>query len=101
VPTTKSYVLHNNFVLIRAGTPGSALIAAETRGRRYDDSFVNTDGHTVNVRFIGLRNLHQVYDDLEDGAEILYEELPASSEAEALEFIRPKEALSVLRTRSE
>jgi hypothetical protein len=92
---TGDFVLHNNFVLIHAETPDAAVAAAESRGREYEDSFVNTDGEAVLVRFIGLRNLHQVYEDLGDGAEILYEDLPVSSKDEALALIRPKGELSV------
>ncbi len=92
-----SYVLHNNFVLIQADDPETAAVASGIRGRSYDDSFTNTDGETVTVRYLGLRNLHEIYDELENGAEILYEQFSLSSESEALEFVRPRGEFAVFR----
>jgi len=97
IPAADSYVLHNNFVLTRAATPEAAVEIAERRGREWDDTFYNTDGHAVTGRFIGLRNLNEIYEELEDGAELLYEEFLPASEAEALQFVRAKDNFSVLR----
>lgn len=90
-------MLQNNFVLIRASTPDHALEAAQRRGQLYEDEYVNTDGKPVVCKFVGIRNLHEVYDALEDGAELLYEEFTLQSKEEAAAYVRPKRDLAVFR----
>lgn len=94
-------ILQNNFVLIGASTPDRALEAAQSRGQLYEDDFLNTDGNPVTCKFIGIRNLHEVYDRLEDGAELLYEEFTLRSRDEAACYVRPRTDLAVFRARGE
>jgi hypothetical protein len=90
-------MLQNNFVLIQASTPDSALEAAVLLGRQYEANYINTDGSPVLCEFAGIRNLYEIYDGLEHGAELLYEEFTLQSRDEAASFIRPKMDLAVFR----
>ena len=47
------------------------------------------------MAFRGLKNLHVIYEALEDGSEILFEEHQAVSEAELKKMIRPRHMLNV------
>lgn len=87
-------VVHYNLTLIRAGDAEEAYSKALARGAEEEIAFTNTDGDAVRVLFRGLRNLFPVYEDLEDGAEILYEEGVDVKEEEILAAIRRKEDLA-------
>lgn len=90
ISASNSFVMHNNFVLVHASTLEQATRLAEQRGIEFEDSYTNTDGQAVAVRFIGIRHVHVVHDDLEDGAELLYEEYELTSEADARLYLRGK-----------
>ncbi|MBL0159309.1 MAG: DUF4288 domain-containing protein [Bryobacterales bacterium] len=88
-------LVHFNLTLIRADSAEQAYSKALARGAEFADTYTNTDGRQVQVFFRGLRDLFVVYEELEDGAELLYEERASASEVEILASIRQKEALAV------
>jgi hypothetical protein len=66
-------LVHINFVLVRADSPEEAYSNALALGKDGEISYKNTDGVGVNVAFRGLHDLNIIHDELEHGAEILYE----------------------------
>ena len=59
--------------------------------------YENPQGKRVTVRFIGLAQLIVVYDRLEDGAELLYEEAVGVEKAKIRAMVRRKEDPAVFR----
>ena len=88
-------LVHINTILIRADSPEIAYQKALTLGEETNRVFINTDGIEVRVNFRGLRGLYPVYDRLEDGAELLYEERKGISDEEIAKMVKPKEELAV------
>jgi hypothetical protein len=87
--------VHYNLTLVRADSREEAYEKALHFGAEAESTYTNSDGHTVNVRFRGLRDLYVIYDQLEDGAELLYEEAIDLPEDELMASIKPKQQLSV------
>lgn len=88
-------LVHINTILIRANSPEMAYEKAIALGESANRVFRNTDGVEVSVRFRGLRGLYPVYDRLEDGAELLYEEHEGMGDEAIAEMVKLKEALAV------
>jgi Domain of unknown function (DUF4288) len=88
-------LVHVNTVLIKADSPEVAYEKALALGEVANRVFTNTDGVDVTVRFRGLRGLYPVYDRLEDGAELLYEEHEGMSDEAIATMVKPREALAV------
>ncbi len=92
-------VVHVNLHLIEAGSPEEAYRKAVALGQAGEGSYLNTDRKQVRTTFRGLRHLDVIHDDLEDGAELIYEEKVGLPEAELRRWVRPKEALGVFAPR--
>lgn len=90
-------VVHKNYVLIRADSPEEAYEKAHELGKNSDTSYDNPEGKLVQIRFRGLSELNVVYDELEHGAELLYEEFLGLSEERVRALLRPKKELGVFR----
>ena len=90
-----NHLVHVNLRLIRADSPEEAYEKAIRLGRQDDISYVNTDGDSVTVVFKGLRNLYGVCEEIEDGAELLYEEIDGVTEDAINKLVRPKSELAV------
>ena len=90
--------VHYDLTLVRADSPEQAYEKALAFGRRHEATYTNTDGQLVSVRFWGLRELMVIYDDIEDGAELLYEEEADVAEDRILASIKPKEKLSAFES---
>ncbi len=88
-------LVHINTILIRADSPEAAYDKALTFGEAVNRVFINTDGIEIRVNFKGLRGLYPVYDRLEDGAELLYEERKGMSDEAIAKMVKPKEELAV------
>lgn len=91
-------VVHVNLHLIEADSPERAYRKAVDLGRSSEQEYLNTDGKRVRVRFRGLRELAVIHDELEDGAELLYEETVGVTEDQLRRWIRPRDSLSVFET---
>lgn len=88
-------LVHVNTILIKADSPEMAYEKATALGDSANQVYKNTDGAEVTVRFRGLKGLYPVYDRLEDGAELLYEEHEGMSGEAIAKMIKPKESLAV------
>jgi Domain of unknown function (DUF4288) len=87
----------NNLVLIEAGSADEAYDKALAHGKEREDNYVNSEGQQVTVVFRGLSDLNVIGDELEDGTEIIYEELTDLSESEISDMIPAKDALGVFQ----
>ncbi len=86
-------VVHRNLRLIRAKLPEEAYEKATKVGRASETSYQNPMGQRVEIHFRGIAKLDAIYEPLEDGAEIAFEELTGISEEEILSMIPPKNRL--------
>lgn len=91
-------LVHNNLVLIRADSPEEAYRKALVKGEELNDVYESPDGKQVQVAFRGLSDLNAILDELEDGAEIAYEEMTDVSEDEIAEMLPAKDQLGVFQT---
>jgi hypothetical protein len=89
-----SNLVHYNLTLVRAESAEEAYAKALKFGEQHEDTYTNTDEKPVRVRFRGLRDLTVIYEEIEDGAELLYEEETDVSEDRILAVIKPKDKLS-------
>jgi uncharacterized protein DUF4288 len=88
-------VVHTNMVLIRADSPDEAYNKSLALGKSRETSYENIEGRKVTLKFKGLHDLNVVYEELDDGAELIYSEHIASSEEEIGRWIPPKAELGV------
>src|SRR5579883_1726762 len=88
-------LIHKNTVLVRADSPEEAYDRAIELGKAGEISYENSDGKLVTCTFRGLQNLQVVYEELEHGAELMYEQWVGLSEEEVAGLIRPKQRLNV------
>jgi hypothetical protein len=89
-----SHSIYVNTILVKATSVEQAYEKALRFGEVYNESFINTDQEEVNVSFKGLRDLYLIYDKLEDGAELIYEEYEDVTEEEIAAMVTPKEKLA-------
>ncbi len=90
-------VVHVNIVLIRADSPEEAFEKAEQLGREAEGTYKNPDNHTVTVTYRGIRDLNVIHDDLEHGAELMYEEKIGICEDKLQAMLTPKSELAIFR----
>ena len=88
-------VVHVNYNLIRADSPPEAYAKSLELGKGSETEYDNSEGKRVQIRFRGLRNLTVMYDELEHGAELMYEERVGVSPDELQKCGRAKEELDV------
>lgn len=88
-------VVHINTVLVEAASPEDAYAKARQLGKAGELEFRNTDGKWVRIRFRGLRQLNVIHDELEHGAELMYDEFVSVSEKTIKKWITPKKDLGV------
>lgn len=89
--------IHVNYLLIQAGSPEEAYAKALQLGTQHESTYRNPKGQEVVLRFRGLRNLNVIYEALEDGTELLYEEKIGVPSNEVSKLIRPKKLLAVFQ----
>jgi hypothetical protein len=94
-------VVHINILLVEASSPEDAFAQALELGRSHEMEYLNTDGKQVTVRFRGLRALNVIHDELEHGAELLYEEEVGVPESRIRGWVREKSELNVFRPSEE
>ena len=86
-----------NFVLVRAATPKKAFEKATAFGKVGKEPYTNSDGKIVTPEYLGLRNLHVIYEPLEDGSEIVYERYEDVVEGDAMRMVKQKHELNAFR----
>lgn len=90
-------VVHVNIVLVRADSPEEAFEKAEQLGREGEDSYLNhTNQKTVWI-YRGLRDLNVIHDELEHGAELMFEENINVSEDIVQNMVTTKSQLNIFR----
>src|SRR5258708_37230342 len=90
-------VVHINLILVEANSPEQAYEKSNEIGKQHETSYENTEGKLVTIRFRGLRDLNVIHDELENGAEIIYERELGLSESNLKKMIRAKRRLGVFR----
>jgi|HubBroStandDraft_1064217.scaffolds.fasta_scaffold221527_2 hypothetical protein len=90
-------VVHIDTTLVRADSPDEAFERALALGREGEDSYKNSSGRLVTVRFRGLKDLNVVDGELEHGTELLFERKDGMSELEMGDMVRKKDQLNVFR----
>lgn len=98
VADEETYSLYINCILVHASDAEEAYTKALKFGDDYNYEYLNTDGVLVTVRFGGLRNLLEIYEDLEDGSEIFYESYEELSKEDIERKARKKEELAVFQS---
>jgi hypothetical protein len=88
-------VIHVNSLLVHATSPEDAYNKAIQLGNETERVYVNTDNKEVTVRFRGLSNLLEIYDELEHGGELFYREHIGVPESEIAKMVREKSKLTV------
>jgi hypothetical protein len=94
-------VVQVNTHLIEADAPDMAYRKANDLGKASEMEFANTDGKRVRVIFRGLRDLDVIHDDLEDGAELFYEEKVGIPDDDLRQWVKPKDELNVFAPKSD
>lgn len=91
-------VVHINIVLVRADSPEEAFEKAEQLGREGEDSYLNYTNQKTIWLYRGLRDLNVIHDELEHGAELMFEEKIDVSEDVVQDLITTKSQLNVFRS---
>jgi hypothetical protein len=92
-------VVHINIHLVEAESPERAYEKAIALGQASAQVYANPDGREVRVTFRGLRDLNVIHDELEDGAELVYEESTGVPEDRLSTWLRAKEQLTIFSKR--
>lgn len=92
-------VVHINTCLVQADTPHRAYERALALGTGDETSYENTDGNIVRVRFRGIHALFEIYEDLEDGAELIYSETIGMAEPDLQALLLSREELAIFQPR--
>jgi hypothetical protein len=90
-------VVHRNMVLIRADSPEDAYAKALSQGQEGEIAYKNPAGKLVRIGFRGISELSVVYDELDHGAELIYEEDVGVTEEEIEKCLRAKDELRIFR----
>jgi hypothetical protein len=89
----KRNVVWINNVLVRANTREEAYAKARKLGKQRNISYKNTSGQKVTCRFRGIKRLSYVYEGLEDGAELGFEEHVGVAEKQIRRWMKTKRKL--------
>jgi len=89
--------VHKNYILIRGDSPEDAYEKAHELGKKLDVSYENPKGRLVQIKFRGLSELNVIHDELQHGAELLYEEFLGLSEEQVEALLRPNKDLGVFQ----
>lgn len=82
-----------NYHLIKAATPEQAYDKAVALGKEGCYTFRNSDKIDMKWEFVGIGNLLPVYEDIEDGAEIMWSDYGFISAKRSDRFVLTKKQL--------
>ncbi len=85
----------DNMILISATNSEAAYKKAIRIGKEGEYKTINTDGNYLEWKFAGVRELVEIYDELEDGSEIAYSEGYCNNFENIRRLIPPKNKLSI------
>ncbi|HQU83693.1 MAG TPA: DUF4288 domain-containing protein [Pyrinomonadaceae bacterium] len=85
--------------LIKAETPDEAYEKALKLGKESEDDYINPDGENVRWVFEGLTGLLPIYEELEDGAEIIWIKRENKTLKTIRKLAKNKEELEVFSSR--
>ncbi len=88
-------VVHTNLQLVRADSPDEAYEKAIALGKESELSYENPEGRAVTIRFRGLHTLCVIYEELEHGAELTYDEKIGVPEEDIQRLLTSKGQLAV------
>lgn len=92
----KRYLVWENTIILTAKDRNAAYTKADRMGHRHGSAFENTEGtRTGHWEFLGLTFLLPIYEELEDGAEILWSEHSGRPLKSLLAEVRKKDELEV------
>lgn len=97
VEGSKRNVVHINYILIEAGTPEIAYQKALALGKAAGSRYKNVHGKEVTTRFLGLRNLDVIHDELKHGCEIMFVEKLGVTPEGLSKLVRRKAELEAFR----
>ncbi len=97
VESETSDIVHINSVLISAESGEQAYKKALIEGKESESAYKNCEGKNVLMKFLGLNNLSDIDDEIENGTEVIYTEKRNLSEKEIQSLISPKEDLHIFR----
>ena len=91
-----------NLIIIKADNPEEAYTKALEQGKLHEESGemweTSNEKQKGGWRFEGLRNLLPIYEELEDGAEIVWKEYENRSIKKVKSWVKQKEELEVFRS---
>lgn len=90
-------VVHQNLVLVSALSPDEAYAKALKFGKDGQASYDNPDGKAVEITFEGISGLVQLYEELQDGAELTFREKIGLDREQIRTLIPPRDQLPVFR----
>ena len=82
-----------NHHLIKAKSPEEAFDKAVKLGEEKNYKFINSDGIEMESVFVGIGELLPLYEDIEDGAEIMWTDYGDISNRRTERFVKSKEEL--------
>ena len=91
--------VHVNTVLVSADSPIEAHEKAVALGRQQELRYENAKGEMVRFKFLGLRDLNVVHDELEHGCELLYSERLGQTRSQAKALVSRRRDLGVFAPR--
>jgi hypothetical protein len=95
----KNVTVHINTVLVRGDSPVEAHQKALALGKGEEIRYDNTDGERVQFKFLGLRDLNVIHDDLEHGCELIYSERLGQTMSQAKAMVSRRQKLGVFAPR--
>lgn len=91
-----------NFHIVKAETPKIAYEKAVKIGKDAEFKFINSDKLEMEWIFVGIGNLIPIYEDIQDGSEIMWEDYGFISNRRAERFaLSEKELLENVKLKKE
>ncbi len=91
-----------NFHIVKAETPKIAYEKAVKIGKDAEFKFINSDKIEMEWIFVGIGNLIPIYEDIQDGSEIMWEDYGFISNRRAERFaLSEKELLENVKLKKE
>lgn len=85
-----------NHHLIKANSPEEAFDKATKIGKQNEYKFINNDNEEMEWAFVGIGELVPIYEDIEDGAELMWKDYGFISNRRTKRMIYEKEELMEL-----